>query len=431
MGAKRPGPTQTALQTVDKPIEVSPRSEDPSHRAPPASARPEAPADRPPASRPVSQSQTGTGSTRPAIPAAHGAESRLMTPNFVPVQNGFGVQTGAPSQEVLRTSQREAIPSLPAKEHREPPVKPENPEGLGQGNSVVRESVAPYGAPSEESGWKRPKEPPGYGEQPKAMKPQERRTEEVKIALIPPGPISSNHIPPLPVPHVGPRLTPPVARVAIVIDDFGLDLEMAKKFAALPFPITFSILPHLRHSLESAEIAHAHNRQVMVHLPMEPQGYPKMKPGPGALLLSMSDQSVLQTLRDALQTSPHAVGINNHMGSRFTERANLMKVVIEEVGHRGLFFLDSATSPKSVAIQLAQDLRIPHIRRDVFLDHAQTEKAVTAQLKQLIQKARIQGTAVAIGHPHDVTLRVLQGAAEHLRREGIEVVSAGDLVVRN
>jgi len=233
------------------------------------------------------------------------------------------------------------------------------------------------------------------------------------------------------LPHLAPRLTPPVARVAIVIDDFGLDLEMARKFAALPFPITFSILPHLPHSHETAEIARSQNRQVMLHMPMEPQGYPKMKPGPGALLLSMNDQAVLKALRDALQASPYVAGINNHMGSRFTERAKGMKVVIEEVGQRGLFFLDSATSPKSVATQLAQELRILHTRRDVFLDHSQTETAVKAQLKELIQKARLQGTAVAIGHPHGVTLRVLQGASEQLRREGIEVVSAGELVVRN
>ncbi len=221
-----------------------------------------------------------------------------------------------------------------------------------------------------------------------------------------------------------------MARVAIVIDDLGLDLEMARKFAALPFPVTFSILPYLPHSAESAEIARLHNRQVMLHLPMEPQGYPKVKPGQGALLLAMNDQSVIKALHDALESTPHVVGVNNHMGSRFTEKASRMKVVIEEIGHKGLFFLDSATSLKSVGDQVARELRVAHARRDVFLDHTPTEAAVKAQLKLLIQKARLQGSAVAIGHPHGVTLRVLQGSEELLRREGIEVVSAGDLVVR-
>lgn len=253
----------------------------------------------------------------------------------------------------------------------------------------------------------------------------------MKVALVPPTVLSPGQGRPTPPPQVPPRLTPAVARVAIVIDDFGLDLEMAKKFAALPFPITFSVLPYLPHSVETAEIARSHNRQVMLHLPMEPQGYPKVKPGQGALLLSMNDQSVQKTIQDALQATPHVVGVNNHMGSRFTERADRMKVVVEEIGHKGLFFLDSATSPKSVGSRLAQELRIPHTRRDVFLDHMQTEAAVRGQVKLLIQKARLQGTAVAIGHPHDVTLRVLQKSAELLRGEGIEVVSAGELAGRN
>ncbi len=224
---------------------------------------------------------------------------------------------------------------------------------------------------------------------------------------------------------------PPVARVAIVIDDLGLDVEMARKFATLPFPVTFSILPNLPHSLETAELAHSQNRQVLLHLPMEPQGYPKTKPGKGALLLAMNDETLLKTLQDALRSTPYVSGVNNHMGSRFTEHSGRMRLVIEEIGRNGLFFLDSATSPRSVGVQTARELHIPHARRDVFLDHTRTESAVKAQLNLLIQKARLQGSAVAIGHPHEVTLKVLQGAADPLRRQGIVVVPAGDLVALN
>ncbi|MHC1742035.1 MAG: divergent polysaccharide deacetylase family protein [Syntrophobacteraceae bacterium] len=284
-------------------------------------------------------------------------------------------------------------------------------------------------SPKDDGGWKRPKEPPGR-DRTGPSDARERRDEQVRVALVPPAVLSPDHGRPTPPPQVGPRLTAPVARVAIVIDDFGLDLEMAKKFAALPFPVTFSILPYLPHSIESAEIARSHNRQVMLHLPMEPQGYPKVKPGQGALLLSMNDHSVVKALHDALQSTPYVAGVNNHMGSRFTEKANRMRVVIEEIGHKGLFFLDSATSPKSVGAQLAQELQIAHGRRDVFLDHTRTDAAVKGQLKQLMEKARLQGTAVAIGHPHEVTLRVLQGAGEMLRREGIEVVPAGEIMAR-
>ena len=126
-----------------------------------------------------------------------------------------------------------------------------------------------------------------------------------------------------------------MARVAIVIDDFGPNLEIAKRFLELPIAITFSILPHQRYSQEIAELAHANHRQVILHMPMEPQGYPKVQPGKGALLLSMSREAVQQSLNNALDATPHVTGINNHMGSRFTENAALMKTVLDDAKSDG------------------------------------------------------------------------------------------------
>jgi uncharacterized protein len=226
-----------------------------------------------------------------------------------------------------------------------------------------------------------------------------------------------------------PSLTAPIGRVAIVIDDFGQDLEIAKEFASLPIPITFSVLPFERHSQEIAEFAHSHKREVMLHLPMEPQGYPKINPGSGALLLSMSGDEIRKTLKTALDFSPHITGINNHMGSRFTEHAVPMGIVLDEISRRNLYFIDSYTSSKSLGHTIARKLQIPAMRRDVFLDHNPSDDFIRSQITLLIRKAKIEGSAVAIGHPYKSTLRVLKAEAERFRQEGISVVSSRELVM--
>lgn len=243
------------------------------------------------------------------------------------------------------------------------------------------------------------------------------------------GPESSSSEPPQPVPlPQQPSLTPPLARVAIVIDDFGLNLEIARKFLEVPMNLTFSVLPNQRYSQEIAELAHGRHREVILHMPMEPRGYPKVNPGKGALLLSMSDAAREQSLRTALDASPYFAGINNHMGSRYTENAGMMRTTLEEAQKRRLYFVDSFTSPRSVAAEVAREVQIPFRRRDIFLDNNVSETAIRAQLKQVMRRAKIQGTALAIGHPHEATLRALLKEQDAFEREKIAIVPAGELM---
>jgi len=225
-----------------------------------------------------------------------------------------------------------------------------------------------------------------------------------------------------------PPAGPPLAQVAIVIDDFGQDLSMAKRFLNIPISITFSILPGLKHSREIAELATVHGHEVMIHMPMEPEGYPEKNPGPGALLVSMSRRQIEESLDDAFRENPYAKGINNHMGSRFTASKEQMERVLSRLKKQGLYFLDSYTSPNSVGVQLAKRMGVATIKRDIFLDHVPTETFVRKQIRELIRRARIQGRAVAIGHPYPVTLKVLQEEALSFEKEGIEVVPLGRLV---
>uniref|UniRef100_A0A832A1W7 Divergent polysaccharide deacetylase family protein n=1 Tax=Desulfacinum infernum TaxID=35837 RepID=A0A832A1W7_9BACT len=232
------------------------------------------------------------------------------------------------------------------------------------------------------------------------------------VPSVPPGP---------PVAPVPPK-KPPVARVALVIDDFGHDVKIARKFIHLPLPMTFSVLPHLPHTEEVAALAAAHGHEVMLHMPMEPHGYPKTDPGRGALLVAMTPQQIVSEIDKALKENPYARGINNHMGSKFTEDPQAMKIVLRHLKDRGFYYLDSYTSPHSVGLSVAQELGMPCMKRDIFLDHEPTEAFVRRQVEELIRRAKVEGQAVAIGHPHPVTLKVLEQKAETFEKEGIEVV---------
>jgi uncharacterized protein len=251
--------------------------------------------------------------------------------------------------------------------------------------------------------------------------PASHRQAPLSVALNKPAP--SPTVPTVPIPPAKPSL----ARIAIVIDDFGQNIEIAKKFLLLPFPVAISILPYQPHSKEIAELAHQHGKEVLLHCPMEPAGYPKTDPGRGALLVSMSEDTIKQNIRNELDNSPYITGVNNHMGSRMTENADAMKAVLGEVGGRGLFFIDSCTTPGSKAYAIARELKIPSRKRDVFLDHNASPDAVRSQISRLIRKARIEGSALAIGHPRESTLKALQAAVEQFREQGIEVVRAKDL----
>jgi polysaccharide deacetylase 2 family uncharacterized protein YibQ len=193
--------------------------------------------------------------------------------------------------------------------------------------------------------------------------------------------------------------------VAIVIDDVGLDRARSKRAWELPGPMTMSFLPYAKDLPEQARAARARGHELMLHMPMEPNG--RNDPGPGALMVSMSDVELRQRLLIALESFGGYVGINNHMGSRFTASRPGMDVVMRQLKPRGLMFLDSRTTPQSVGDQTAQEFGVPSIVRHVFLDDEETLESVRRKLAETEAVARRQGFVVAIGHPHDATLQAL------------------------
>jgi uncharacterized protein len=216
--------------------------------------------------------------------------------------------------------------------------------------------------------------------------------------------------------------------VAIIVDDMGSSIHEVKELMEIRLPLTFSIIPSLAREKGVAEAAHAGGYQVMIHIPMEPQGYPHQRMEKNGLLLSQSDDEIKKRLNGFLREVPYAIGANNHMGSRFTEDRAKMETVLGILKGRGLFYIDSKTTPHSVGYSLAREMGLETASRNVFIDNVQNVEAIKAQLEQLAGIARRKGVAIGICHPHKATILALTTAMPELRKSGINFVYAADLV---
>jgi uncharacterized protein len=161
---------------------------------------------------------------------------------------------------------------------------------------------------------------------------------------------------------------------------------------------------------------------------MEPQGYPKQPMEKIGLLVSMEDGEIEKRVNGYFGFVPFAAGANNHMGSRFTENAEKMEVVLKVLKGKGMFFVDSRTSPASAGYRTAHALGLKCGARQVFLDNVQDEAAIGKQLAQAAAIARKKGSAIAICHPHPSTIRALKAMMPKLAREGITFVHASRIV---
>ncbi len=208
-------------------------------------------------------------------------------------------------------------------------------------------------------------------------------------------------------------------RVAIIIDDIGNQKKLATALMNLDLNLSFAVMPFRPFSRELAVRAAALHHDVLLHLPMEPHNMRRWNPGPGALLLSMSRDEMRRVLDQDLAELPMVIGVNNHMGSRFTENVPAMSYVLKILKARNLIWLDSLTSPKSVGFRLGRKLGLRTARRDVFLDNTQSAAAITAQLNKLINLAGRRGYAIGIAHPHPSTLKALRLNHERLKHQVI------------
>ncbi|RED53277.1 divergent polysaccharide deacetylase family protein [Aestuariispira insulae] len=217
--------------------------------------------------------------------------------------------------------------------------------------------------------------------------------------------------------------------LAVVIDDVGIDQRRTAQAIELPGPMTFSFIPYGRNLSQFVDTASKNGHEIMLHMPMEPENE-NVDPGPNALLTSLDEAEIAKRLNWGLSQFNGYIGLNNHMGSKFTAWVPGMRIVLEELRNRDLMFMDSITSPQSVGYKLAREMGVAVTIRDVFLDHDQDEKAIRAQLGRMEKIARENGHAIAIGHPHDSTLAVLGDWVEGVEERGYRLVPVSAILLK-
>lgn len=216
--------------------------------------------------------------------------------------------------------------------------------------------------------------------------------------------------------------------VAVVIDDLGMNRRNTAALNRLKGPLTLAFLPYAGALEAQTQAARAAGHELLMHMPMEPIGHDW--PGPDALLRSLDTAEFRRRLGRNFDSFSGFVGINNHMGSRLTRDHERMAAIMQELRARGLLFLDSKTVPHSVADEEAERYGVPFAQRDVFLDHEIDREYIMSQLGTLERLAKRNGAAVAIGHPHDVTIEALKRWLPTLEERGLALVPISTIVAR-
>jgi len=228
------------------------------------------------------------------------------------------------------------------------------------------------------------------------------------------------------------RKKPPVlvevikGKIAIVLDDWGYNLENLNLLDEIKYPLTISILPNLNYSRLLAKKLHQKNFEVILHLPLQP--HEKVPLEKDTIMTSMDEAKIKEILKNDLANLIYVKGVSNHMGSRATEDARIMGIIFKELKKRKLYFLDSFVSSNSVCQDLAHQMQLKFAKRDIFLDNTEEASYIKNQINKLKIRARIYDTAIGIGHNHKVTLEVLKEMMPKLAKEGYKFVFVSELV---
>ncbi|MBN1850042.1 MAG: divergent polysaccharide deacetylase family protein [Deltaproteobacteria bacterium] len=216
-------------------------------------------------------------------------------------------------------------------------------------------------------------------------------------------------------------------RISLIIDDIGFNRSRARMFLDLDIPLTFSILPRLRHSSRLAEEIHHRGHDVMLHQPMEPHN-PSLNPGPGALYVGDGGERISRIMEENISDTPFIKGVNNHMGSRFTASEKDVREVLSVIKDKSLFFIDSLTTPQSKAYQTAKDLHLSTANRNFFLDFYREESAISSQLHKLLNYAMRHGHAIGIGHPYPETALSLKAFLPRFIHSNVSLIHISNLL---
>jgi len=224
------------------------------------------------------------------------------------------------------------------------------------------------------------------------------------------------------------KLKPPIGRIAIILDDWGYNDNGCAFLEKIDIPVAVSILPELNYSQTIARCAHQNNKEVMLHLPLEPHKFFETYPDGYVILSSMAKDKILAKVDKFIKDTPFVVGANNHMGSKASEDKKLMTIIFSYFRKNNLFFVDSFVSADSICEPLAQEKGVSFARRNIFLDNEADSQYIKGQLDQLAEKAKKQGFALGIGHDRPLTQKVLLEQSQRLKDQGFEFVTVKQLI---
>ncbi len=224
--------------------------------------------------------------------------------------------------------------------------------------------------------------------------------------------------------HVGVR-----PKIAIVIDDVGMNLKQSRAAIDLPSSVTLAFLPYAETVSTLADKSINQGHELLIHIPMEAMNA-DVPLGSMALREEMDSAAFEAEFSKIANSFKGYVGVNNHMGSRLTQNPEAMGFLMDQLKRRGLFFLDSRTIHTSIAEETAAAYNIPHAARDVFLDHEETPEYIAEALKNVERIARENGAVIAIGHPKALTMEILKEWVKTVPEKGFELVPLSALLVQ-
>lgn len=222
--------------------------------------------------------------------------------------------------------------------------------------------------------------------------------------------------------------------ITIVVDDFGaIGGKLLDGFFEMDKEVVFAIFPEEANSISTMQRATAQGRDTIIHVPMEPIGYPRVNPGKNAILVQHKEDRIEKQLSGFINKMPDCIGINNHMGSLATTDPDVMQVVMNTLKRHDKVFLDSRTTNVSVAYQTAQKSHIRAFRNDLFLDSPNiSQSTMEAKINQIIQLANNRQHIIAISHCHNQEkLDYLKSLVNRLKKAGFTLVPLSEIGERN
>lgn len=282
-----------------------------------------------------------------------------------------------------------------------------------------------------------------FKEEPSVIKEPEKQTKQIepqkaitpkegKAKLVKEKPLSLKTAPEkekkkIVISKIG-KVPLPLRQIAIIIDDIGHDLGPVKELLKINADLTFAILPFCTYTREAAEMLHRAQRETLLHLPMEPDSYPREKPGNGALFTDMNDEELIFQLEKDLAAVPYISGVNNHMGSKFMGDEKKLSLIFSKLKKNNLFFIDSRTSANTKAFAASEKVGLPVVARKIFLDNSRDYNEIYNNLINIAKNNGDVSPVIVVGHPYPETIRAINDAIKVIREKGISIVPVSQII---